>query len=1053
MIKYFSDDAEIFKAVEKYSTRPNLYITAFRPIPVEPPQSSNLMSAVTDASEQSAGSAASGEEGNKSAHDDTSAISYNPYDTPYTQGTESMTASEKLSSLLKGSLDSKRSRLREGPHAACHVLDDIIDDAMNYFEESERQSLVTACAASLSSCVSSKGESIEGIRKRSSLPGYGKLLECCCSDNSSLGNVGQAYGLKVIRISERVDFSDDLTLMQLVGQVKQNPGIDLHGSLPCTVWCGWQRMAVHRLGAKYAARLAIRRKKSLELVSRFRFLAEKVIEYGGRVSFEWPRYCAGWLQKELISMICDLNMVEVSFDGCAVGVKDKDGNPILKPWRIVTTCKDTAVAFSDRRCKHPPGFKHSVAEGSKTAGTAFYPPEMCHILLNSLYPDLICQHVPAMPCKTVERSAVVNAPAHILGLSAVPDAPTHAASPSSTHREHDFRFPEYLSAAKDEPIALLLEEEDVKHLCADSVAPLLEHVPALVTRLLSRAEMMSSEKALEAVRAEAAGLEEEQTWDLTTVIEKADLVARALKSGEKIHLGELMSICSEKYAELAPELRKLKGRIVYRGDITKDQNGNLAVFQELSASPTSIQSANSCLAYGLLKGHKTTQADAVRAYIQSLLGSKCKTWVALPRELWPQSWKEQKFHKPMVLLVKSLYGHPESGAHWERHLEKAVELCGGKPIPAHPSGFWFPKQRCMMSVYVDDLLLSGPAEHHEEIWQMLRDPKVGDIRLEDPTPLERFLGRHHDVVSLRSSKSAVSDAPTALSWNMEDFVDQTVQVYKDLTGVSKLKHASTPFLPDGAVTPLDEEERGELEGQASKILMKALWLARLARPDILKPICNLASCVQKWTKGCDRRLFRLICYLDSSRPFRLLSTVQDKAEDLYLQLFVDADFAGERELGDARSTSGGWLCLAGPNTHVPLCWVAKKQTSTARSTTEAEIISLAYSLFSEAIPTWDLWCLILDRTVPVRIMEDNQATIKVAEAGFSQKLRHVQRVHSVDLSSIKEVLKREGVSIEYCPTEEQAADIFTKALAPHKWPNALELLGMTTMPPKVIRAG
>ena len=1051
----YEHDAVVAEAVQMYGM-PSLFITVFKQFPVGPPHSSNLMSAVnhasnlmsavSDASEQSAGSAASGEEGNKSAVDDVSANPYNPCDTSYTQDENSMTASEKLSGLLKGSRNSKRSDLREGPHAACHVLDDIIDDAMNYFKESERQSLVSACAASLSSCMSSKKESIEGVRKRASLPGYGKLLECCCSENSSLGNVGQAYGIKVIRISERVDFSDDHTLIQLVGQVKQNPGIDLHGSLPCTVWCNWQKMAVHRLGPSYAKRLAIRRKKSLELVSRFRFLAEKVIEYGGRVSFEWPRYCAGWLQKELISMICDLGMVEVSFDGCSVGVKDKDDNPILKPWRIVTTCKDTAVAFSDKRCKHPPGFKHSVAEGSKTAGTAFYPPEMCHIILNSLYPDLICKNVPAMPCKTVERSAVVDAPTHILGLSAVPNAPAHAASPSSTHREHDFRFPEYLSAAKDEPIAILLEEDDVKRLSADSVAPLLEHIPALVTRLLSRAEMMSSEKALEAVRAEAAGLEEEHTWNLSTVIEKAELVAKALKSGEKIHLGELMSICSEKFAELAPELRKLKGRIVYRGDITKDQDGNLAVFQELSASPTSIQSANSCLAYGLLKGHKTTQADAVRAYIQSLLGSKCKTWVALPRELWPQSWKEQKFQKPMVLLVKSLYGHPESGAHWERHLEKAVKLCGGKPIPGHPSGFWFLKQRCMMSVYVDDLLLSGPAEHHDEIWQMLRDPKVGDIRLDDPTPLERFLGRHHDVVSLPSGE-------TALSWNMEDFVGQTVQVYKDLTGVSKLKQASTPFLPDGAVTPLDDEERGELEGQASKILMKALWLARLARPDILKPICNLASCVQKWTRGCDRRLFRLICYLDSSRPYRLLSTVQDKTEDLYLQLFVDADFAGERELGDARSTSGGWLCLAGPNTHVPLCWVAKKQTSTSRSTTEAEIISLAYSLFSEAIPTWDLWCLILDKIVPVRIMEDNQATIKVAEAGFSQKLRHVTRVHGVDISSIKEVLMMEGMSIEYCPTDEQAADIFTKALAPHKWPNALELLGMTTIPPNVIRAG
>ena len=83
----------------------------------------------------------------------------------------------------------------------------------------------------------------------------------------------------------------------------------------------------------------------------------------------------------------------------------------------------------------------------------------------------------------------------------------------------------------------------------------------------------------------------------------------------------------------------------------------------------------------------------------------------------------------------------------------------------------------------------------------------------------------------------------------------------------------------------------------------------------------------------------------------------DPVDQLCLRLFVDADFAGERNEGDARSTSGGWLCLSGPNTHVPLFWVAKKQTSTSRSTTEAEIVSLAHSLFSEAMPARSLWDL------------------------------------------------------------------------------------------------
>ena len=150
------------------------------------------------------------------------------------------------------------------------------------------------------------------------------------------------------------------------------------------------------------------------------------------------------------------------------------------------------------------------------------------------------------------------------------------------------------------------------------------------------------------------------TWLLDTVIEKDDFVANAKRKGEKIHLGDLMSICSVKFWERDPEFHKVKGRITFRGDTVKDEDGKVAVFQEMSAHPTSIQTANSNLAYGCLPGNKTTQADAVRAYVQSLLKSKYKTWVRIPKELWPDKWHKEGWRKPMCLLVKALYGHPES---------------------------------------------------------------------------------------------------------------------------------------------------------------------------------------------------------------------------------------------------------------------------------------------------------------------------------------------------------------------------------------------------------
>ena len=144
------------------------------------------------------------------------------------------------------------------------------------------------------------------------------------------------------------------------------------------------------------------------------------------------------------------------------------------------------------------------------------------------------------------------------------------------------------------------------------------------------------------------------------------------------------------------------------------------------------------------------------------------------------------------------------------------------------------------------------------------------------------------------------------------------------------------------------------------ILMKALWLGRLSRPDIIKPINDLATKVQSWSRGDDKRLLRLIQYIDSTPQYRLVGTIKDNPEDLELRLYVDADFAGDRLSG--KSTSGGYLVLYGPNSFFPLAWVSKRQTSTSRSTTESEVVSLAYSLYQEGLPALQLWELLLGRT-------------------------------------------------------------------------------------------
>ena len=134
---------------------------------------------------------------------------------------------------------------------------------------------------------------------------------------------------------------------------------------------------------------------------------------------------------------------------------------------------------------------------------------------------------------------------------------------------------------------------------------------------------------------------------------------------------------------------------MFSEDNARDENDTLAIYQDLAASPTLITSANPNIAYGLFRGNKTTSADAIKAYIQSTLKSEHPTWVELLIELWPEEWRGQ-FKRPAVRLMKSLYGHPESGAHWQNHLEAILKSeMKAEPVSGHQSSYFFPQSRLL----------------------------------------------------------------------------------------------------------------------------------------------------------------------------------------------------------------------------------------------------------------------------------------------------------------------------------------------------------------------
>lgn len=130
--------------------------------------------------------------------------------------------------------------------------------------------------------------------------------------------------------------------------------------------------------------------------------------------------------------------------------------------------------------------------------------------------------------------------------------------------------------------------------------------------------------------------------------------------------------------------------------------------------------------------------------------------------------------------------------------------------------------------------------------------------------------------------------------------------------------------------------------------MKLMWISRLARPDLLRATTWLATKVQKWSKSCDTHLHRVMCYLYHTQESMLAGWIGDPPEELYIEMFVDADFCGNDE--DCNSTSGGWIQLSGQNVQFPLAWLSKKQGAVARSVTGAETAALSYVLYDEGLP-------------------------------------------------------------------------------------------------------
>ena len=152
------------------------------------------------------------------------------------------------------------------------------------------------------------------------------------------------------------------------------------------------------------------------------------------------------------------------------------------------------------------------------------------------------------------------------------------------------------------------------------------------------------------------------------------------------------------------------------------------------------------------------------------------------------------------------------------------------------------------------------------------------------------------------------------SYDTEGHAKKCVERYCELANktTQQLYKVSTPCIDDHHFKEEEMISVVELSQVCSQHVLKCLYLARIGRPDILWSVNQRARSTTKWTKACDKRLYRLISCIHHTCEYKQYCHVGNTAKQCRLGLSQDSDFAGDLE--DSKSTSGGTLCIFGSHT-------------------------------------------------------------------------------------------------------------------------------------------
>lgn len=431
------------------------------------------------------------------------------------------------------------------------------------------------------------------------------------------------------------------------------------------------------------------------------------------------------------------------------------------------------------------------------------------------------------------------------------------------------------------------------------------------------------------------------------------------------------------------------------------------------------------------------QADVKAAFLQAPLDEKIYLRAPPGYECVDPSTGEEQIWE----LSKAIYGLKQSSACFWEALHAHLTENGFKSTLGDPC--LFRKEMpdggvILTATYIDDVTFAvSKPEHFDYFMSMLRSRFA--VEEGEGAPIEWLLGM---AIDQDLEKGTVR-------MNMETAITKLAVGLLSAEELTKAADVQFPMYSTAALPRLKSREVRTEEFDYLSVVGSLMHLANCVRCDVAYAVGCLARHALCPGKAHVKACKRVVMYLYNTRTLgitytrpaieseRNVPTIHEAAKHPLdnglnkLDTFADSDYAADET---RRSTHGSVTMLNGG----PVSWSSVLGKTVATSTCEAEV-NAAVAAVKDALHLKRLLIeLKLTDESPLRILEDNSACIAQANAG----LRHVRNAkhYEVKLRFLQQQVVDKEVEFEYCPTNHQLADFFTKPLDMAKFLGFRELL-------------